>query len=234
MGLSPARLGELCGEFARAGVDIIKDDHGLADHPFCPFEPRVEACLRAVDDAARATGRRALYVPNVTGTPERIAGELEFARRAGCRAAMIAPVIVGLPLLAQVASAGNGLAILAHPALGGVIRAAPAVIFGKLFRWYGADAVIFPHAGGRFDWSPETCRDIAAGLRAPRSRVRPALPMPAGGIALDRIEEVVAFYGVDCILLVGGSLRAAGGSLAERTRALVERVAAAAPKESAV
>jgi len=232
MGLSPAALGELCGAFARAGVDIVKDDHGLADHPFCPFEARVEACVRSVDDAAQATGRRALYVPNVTGTPDRIARELEFARRAGCRAVMIAPMLVGLPLLAELASAADGLPILAHPALGGVSRVAPPALFGKLFRWYGADAVIFPHAGGRFDWSLETSRDIAAGLRAPHPRVAPALPMPGGGIRLDRIEQVVAVYGADCILLVGGSLRAAGGSLVEQTRALVERVAGAAGKES--
>lgn len=231
MGLSPARLAELCGAFARAGVDIVKDDHGLADHPFCPFEARVEACLRAVNDVAQATGRLALYVPNVTGTPDRIAGELEFARRAGCRAVMIAPMLVGLPLLAQLASAADGLPIVAHPALGGVVRASPAVIFGKLFRWYGADAVIFPHAGGRFDWSPETCGAIAVALRAPHARARPAFPMPGGGIRLGRIEEVVGFYGADCILLVGGSLRAAGGSLVEQTRMLVERVGACAPRD---
>ena len=232
MGLPPARLAELCGTFARAGVDIVKDDHGLADHPFCPFEARVEACLRAVDDAARATGRRALYVPNATGTPDRIGRELEFARRAGCRAAMIAPMLVGLPVLAQVASAVDGLPILAHPALGGVLRAAPTALFGKLFRWYGADAVIFPHAGGRFDWTPEICRGIADALRAAQPRARPAFPMPGGGIRLDRIEELVAFYGADCILLVGGSLRAAGGSLVEQTRALVERVAGGASRDT--
>jgi ribulose-bisphosphate carboxylase large chain len=232
MGLPPARLGELCGTFARAGVDLIKDDHGLADHPFCPFEARVEACLRAVDEAAQATGRRALYVPNVTGTPDRIGRELEFARRAGCRAAMIAPMLVGLPVLAQVASALDGLPILAHPALGGVLRAAPPTLFGKLFRWYGADAVIFPHAGGRFEWSLETCRDLADALRVAQPRARPAFPMPGGGIRLDLIEEVVAFYGTDCILLVGGSLRAAGGSLVEQTRALAERVAAAASRDT--
>lgn len=231
MGLSPAELGGLCGTFARAGVDIIKDDHGLADHPFCPFDERVLACRRAVDQAAQATGRSALYVPNVTGTPDRIARQLEVARRSGCRAVMLAPMLAGLPLLAQVAASADGLPILAHPALGGVSRVAPPALFGKLFRWYGADAVIFPHAGGRFKWSLETCRDIAAGLRASEPRARSAFPMPGGGLRLDRIEAVVAFYGPDCILLVGGSLRAAGGPLAERTRALVERVAGAAAGE---
>ena len=70
MGLGPAELAELCRTFARAGLDIVKDDHGLADHPFCPFEARVEKCLRAAEDAARDTGRLTLYVPNLIGTPD--------------------------------------------------------------------------------------------------------------------------------------------------------------------
>ena len=74
MGLEPAQLAALCGTFARAGIDLIKDDHGLADHPFCPFEARVEACLAAIEAAARETGRRALYVPNLTGRPTACGG----------------------------------------------------------------------------------------------------------------------------------------------------------------
>ncbi len=231
MGLDPVAMAELCGTFARAGVDLIKDDHGLADHPFCPFEARVEACLRAVEQAARDTGRRALYVPNLIGTPERIGRQLEFARGAGARAVLISPMIVGLPLLHQLASQSPGLPIIAHPALGGVLRAAEPVLFGKLFRWYGADAVIFPHAGGRFSYRADTCRALAAALRAEHPRVRPAFPVPAGGIRAERMGELLDFYGPDCILLVGGSLYQAGDALFERTRSLVEQVNRSASAE---
>ena len=36
IGLSLARLAELCGLFADAGVDLIKDDHGWPTSPFIP------------------------------------------------------------------------------------------------------------------------------------------------------------------------------------------------------
>ena len=228
MGLGPARLAALCRTFALAGLDLVKDDHGLADHPFCPFEARVEACLRATEEAARDTGRRTLYAPNLIGTPDRVVRQLSFARGAGARAVMLSPMIVGLPLLHQLASAAEGLPILAHPALGGVLRASETVLFGKLFRWFGADAVIFPHAGGRFSYSRETCRDLAAALRRAHPGIRPAFPVPAGGIRVERVSELVALYGLDCILLVGGSLYEAGDTLFDRTRALVEQVARAA------
>jgi ribulose-bisphosphate carboxylase large chain len=232
MGLKPAQLAALCGTFARAGIDLIKDDHGLADHPFCRFEDRVEACLEAVAVAARETGRSALYVPNLTGTPDRVRRQLEFARQVGVRTVLLSPMLVGLPLLHELASESGGLPILAHPAFSGVLRAAEPALFGKLFRWYGADAVIFPHAGGRFSYSEATCRAIAGALRAPHPRVRPAFPAPAGGIRVERVGELLDFYGNDCILLIGGSLYQAGDALFDRTRDLVEQVSRAAAAES--
>jgi ribulose-bisphosphate carboxylase large chain len=231
MGLRPAQLADLCGTFARAGLDVVKDDHGLADHAFCPFEARVEACLRAVDDAARETGRRALYIPNLIGSPERVRRQLEFARRAGVAAVMISPMVTGLPTLAELASLSDGLPIVAHPAFGGVLRALEPALFGKLFRWFGADAVIYPHAGGRFSYSLATCAALAAELRRPHPRVRTACPAPAGGIKVERVGELLDFYGPDCMLLVGGSLYEAAGALADRTRELVDRLARAAAEE---
>jgi ribulose-bisphosphate carboxylase large chain len=233
MGLRPEQLAGLCDTFVRAGLDLVKDDHGLADQDFCPFEDRVKACLAAVETAARDTGRRALYVPNLVGTPERILQQLNFAREAGVRVALLSPMLVGLPLLQQLTSLPAGLPILAHPSFGGVLRAAEPVLFGKLFRWYGADGVIFPHAGGRFSYSPDTCRALAAALRAPHSRIRDAFPMPAGGLTVERVPDLLQFYGRDCILLIGGGLYRTGQALFERTRALVEQVARAGSQDPA-
>ncbi len=228
MGLEPAALAALCRTFAAAGLDVVKDDHGLADHPFCPFERRVEACVRAVEDVARETGRAALYVPNLIGTPSRVFRQLAFAREAGVRAVLVAPMLVGLPLLHQLAREAGGLAIMAHPAFGGALRISEVVLLGKLFRWYGADAVIFPHSGGRFTYRLETCRALASEMRRPYARVLPTLPVPAGGLSVHRVPELVRFYGRDCMLLIGGSLYEAGEGIAEQARTLVDAVARAA------
>jgi ribulose-bisphosphate carboxylase large chain len=217
MGLEPARLGELCRGFALAGLDLVKDDHGLADHPFCPFEARLHACIRGVE------GTRTVYVPNLVGTPGRVARQLELARDAGARAVMISPMILGLPFLHQLASMAGGLPIIAHPSFGGVLRAGEPVLFGKLFRWYGADAVIFPHTGGRFGYGSEVCRELATFLRSPHPRMAASFPMPGGGIRIGRIEELLQFYGPDCILLIGSSLYERGQPF-ERARELVKRV----------
>jgi len=138
-------------------------------------------------------------------------------------------MIIGLPLLHELASSSpDGLLLLAHPAFGGVLRASPPALFGKLFRWFGADASIYPHAGGRFSYDAATCHAIAEVLREPHPRVRQACPAPAGGIRVERVRELMEFYGRDCLLLIGGSLYEAGDALFTRTRELVDSVARAA------
>jgi len=114
--------------------------------------------------------------------------------------------------------------VLAHPAYGGAARVAPPLLLGKLFRMLGADAVIFPNFGGRFAYSEQTCRDIANAARARWSNLRPVLPVPAGGLSVERVPEVIRFYGDDSMLLIGGSLLLAGERLPERTRAFVDLV----------
>ncbi len=230
MGLGPKALGELCETFARAGVDVIKDDHGLADHAFCRFEERVRICQAAVDRVAQESGRRALYVPNITGTPVAVYGQLRFAKSLGVRAVMVAPMLIGLPLLSEISTGKLELPILAHPAFAGALRIAPDLLLGKIFRLFGADAVIYPNWGGRFSYEADLCHRIAEALLRPWSPLRPALPVPAGGISLERVSELLAFYGRDAMLLIGGSLYA-GGRLLERSRKFVEAVQAMAETE---
>jgi ribulose-bisphosphate carboxylase large chain len=122
--------------------------------------------------------------------------------------------------------------VLAHPAFGGAQRIAPEALFGRLLRLFGADAVIFVSFGSRFAASREPCRKLAANLREPWEPIRPALPVPAGGIAAENAAEVVAFYGRDSMLLVGGSLQAGPDSVAERSRAFVATVERAARERS--
>ena len=96
IGLSTERIAFLCGLFAHSGIDIIKDDHGLANHRFHPFADRVLACQKAVREANAATGRHSIYVPNLTGTPSVVLEQLRFAQDEGVGAVMVAPMLLSL------------------------------------------------------------------------------------------------------------------------------------------
>ncbi|MDB5070621.1 MAG: Ribulose-bisphosphate carboxylase, partial [Candidatus Eremiobacteraeota bacterium] len=101
-------------------------------------------------------------------------------------------------------------------------------LFGRLFRLLGADAPIFVNYGGRFAYPQDECGALAAAARAPWGNVRPALPVPAGGMRLDRVDELLEFYGPDTMLLIGGNLLLAeGDALLARAREFVDKVAGA-------
>ena len=216
-GQSPEELAELAGTFARAGIDLIKDDHGLADQRSAPLGRRVAACQRAVTEANRRSGGSSRYAPSLVGGPHQVARQARQARDEGVEVVLVAPMLVGLAGFAELLDdrepAGEGLrglAVLAHPALGGASAIAAPLLFGKLFRLVGADAVIFTNHGGRFAVSPESCRALADNARRPWAGRRPSLPVPAGGMTPERVAELVDFYGHDVALLIGGALLQAG------------------------
>ncbi|MEX0746918.1 MAG: RuBisCO large subunit C-terminal-like domain-containing protein [Rhodothermales bacterium] len=228
VGLRIDEMAEICRAFGEAGVDLIKDDHYLANQSFATFHDRVRACQAVVEDVAERTGRRPIYVPNLSGTPDVVRRQAEWAQEAGVRAVMMAPMLLGMPLLHELRMKVLDIPILAHPSFGGSVRIKTATLLGKIFRLYGADAVIFANYGGRFSYPPEVCRDIAGNLRAEWLGLNKVFPVPAGGMDADRAEELVHFFGNDTILLVGGSLLEAGPALRDKSERFVESVHAAA------
>ncbi|HEY3353416.1 MAG TPA: RuBisCO large subunit C-terminal-like domain-containing protein [Polyangia bacterium] len=231
LGLDAAALADLAYELGRGGVDLIKDDHGLADQPLAPFAERVERCAAAVARAAARTGRPCLYAPNVTAPLPALLGRARLARRLGAGALLVAPGLAGFDALRALAADGDlGLPLLCHPALLGSFTVAPDagmapfVTLGQLPRLAGADAAIFPSYGGRFSFTPADCRAIVAGATGPMAGLAPMMPAPAGGMSLARIPEIARFYGPDTLLRVGGDLHH-HGSVArgcQRFRELVE------------
>ena len=225
IGSTVAQLAALCRTFARAGIDVIKDDHGWANQRSAPFPERAAACQRAVQDANSAFGSHTVYAPSLHGTHVQMRQQVEQARSLGIAVFLIAPMNCGVASLNALKREHPDVAFIAHPALAGAGRIAPPLLLGKLFRLFGADAVIFPNHGGRFTYSAACCQAIARHNRASWHGLCPALPVPAGGMSVERVAELKSEYGNDCMLLIGGSLLAAGDRLAERSRAFVAAVA---------
>ena len=223
-GMSAQELAALAREFARGGVDFIKDDHGLADQEYSPFVDRVPACAAVMREAERETGRLTHYIPSLWGSFDEIDRRLELAAREGLSAAMLAPALIGASNLVALKRKHPHFAFFAHPSFTGGARISPQ-LYNKLYRIFGADAVIFPTFGGRFGYSKDTCRRVADAARGPLGRLRPAAPAPAGGLTLKRVAETLDFYGPDAMLLIGGDLLLAERhELAGETAAFVRAV----------
>ena len=138
---------------------------------------------------------------------------------------MIPPMILGVSNFHRLVREFPNMAFFGHPAMAGASRIAPPLLFGKLFRLFGADAVIYPNYGGRFSYSPETSRAVADAARRDWHGLKQCLPCPAGGMTLERAPEILDFYGPDTMLLIGGSLLSERDRLTEATAHFVKRVA---------
>jgi ribulose-bisphosphate carboxylase large chain len=224
-GLPPEGLARVASALTAGGIDVIKDDHGLADQGYSPFARRVEACAAAIRMMSARGSTPTRYAPSVTGDLDQMRRQIRCARDHGVEIVLIAPMVVGLPAFHAVVREFPDMAFMAHPAMAGVARIAPPLLIGQLFRMLGADATVFPNHGGRFGYSPQTCRDLAAAALGAAHGLRATVPVPAGGMTLERVPELLAFYGVDVMLLIGGALLSAGTRLAEETARFTRHVA---------
>ncbi len=225
MGLGAIELAELAYHFALGGIDMIKDDHGLADQPFAPFRERVERCAAAVVRANRETGLKGIYMPNLTGPAEGLIENALFAKNAGAEGLLFSPGLAGLDGMRLLANDDRiALPVMSHPALQGsfVVSAENGIshfaLFGQIARLAGADATIFPNYGGRFSFSRDECRSIAEGCAVKMGRLKPIFPAPGGGMSLDRLPDMRQVYGSDVIFLIGGGLHQHGPDLVENCR----------------
>ncbi|MDR3532112.1 MAG: RuBisCO large subunit C-terminal-like domain-containing protein [Rhodopila sp.] len=224
-GLPADSLGLLAEHLARGGLDFIKDDHGLADQHYSRFAERVSACAAGVARGVRSTGHPTRYVPSLTGNLDQMRAQAALARDEGLDCVMLAPMVCGFPTMQALVREFPGMAFFAHPSLGGAARIAPELLIGGLFRLMGADAVIFPSFGGRFGYSRDTCRHLAGNARRTDDGMKGALPVPAGGMTLERTKEILDFYGEDTMLLIGGNLLMARDRITEETERFTRAVA---------
>lgn len=103
MGLTPKELADLAYKFALGGVDFIKDDHGLANQLFSPYEQRVKLVAQAVKKANKITKKTCLYAPNITADgDDEIIRRAKYAKKAGAGALVISPGLAGFNIVKKI------------------------------------------------------------------------------------------------------------------------------------
>ncbi len=236
LGRSPQELGELAERFALGGVDLVKDDQALADHPFCPFEERVARCAERIAAAAARRGRPCLYAPHVSGSATAIRSRARFAKRAGAGALLIAPGLTGFDAIRALAADDEiALPLLSHPALlslhaqGSTSGMAPVAQFGLLPRLAGADASIYPSYGTDYGMVRLDCAAVAEACRAPWGSLAAIFPTAAGRMGLAQIPELCELYGRDVLFILGSAIlsypKGVRAACEEFLRAVTERSA---------
>lgn len=212
LGSSSDELAALAYQFAKGGIDIIKDDHGLADQEFAPFEERVDACVDAIRRAKESSDHRSYYYPNVTAFASETIERYKIAAAKGADGVLLCPHIAGLETMDRLACMDIDLPVIAHPSFSGSLTSEadqgliPAFLYGQLWRALGADFAIYPNKGGRFSFTTAECEEINKSARDNRLPFKSSFPMPGGGIKLENVSQWLEAYGNDTVFLIGGNL----------------------------
>jgi ribulose-bisphosphate carboxylase large chain len=185
IGLSPAQTADLVQTLVGAGIDFLKDDELMANPPHSPFNERVEAVMRVINDHAQRTGKKAMYAFNVSGEHDMMHRHYDKVVAAGGTCAMVSLNSVGLAGAKSVCDRG-ALAIHGHRNGWGMLNRHPLLgmefpAYQKLWRLAGVDQLHVNGIANKF-WEPDdsVVRSITACL-APAPLGKPVLPVVSSG-----------------------------------------------------
>ncbi|PMS34913.1 ribulose-bisphosphate carboxylase large chain [Trinickia symbiotica] len=234
VGLSPEETARQVRELVMGGIDFIKDDELQADGPHCPFDERVRAVMRVVNEQADRTGKKAMVAFNLTGDLDQMRRrhDLVLAEGGTCVMAVLNSVgIVGLHELRR----HSQLPIHGHRAGWGYLSRSPQLGWDyapwqQIWRLAGADHL---HVNGLANKFSESDESVIAAARAVLSPVMPEAPMPAmpvfssGQTGLQAAPTYAALGCADLIHAAGGGIFGHPGGVAAGVDALREAWVAA-------
>jgi len=118
---------------------------------------------------------------------------------------------------------------LGHPSMSGVYTRSgggisAGLVHGTFARLAGIDGSVFVNAGGRFSPTREEGRSVANKLSEPLGGLKRGWAVPAGGMSPERVPEMLADYGSQVMILIGGAILADDRGVRGATESLREAI----------
>ena len=225
IGLTPPQTADMVQVLAEGGIDFIKDDELMGNPPHSPFNERVDAVMRVLNDHAQHTGKKVMYAFNISDEVDAMQRHYDKIVSAGGTAAMISLNSVGLVATKKICDAGvlaihghrNGWGMLnRHPLLGVEFPA-----YQKIWRLAGVDQLHVNGIANKFWESDDSVvRSIEACLQ-PSPGGMAVLPVVSSGQWGGQAPETYRrTQTVDLLYLAGGGIMAHPGGAAAGVRSL--------------
>lgn len=229
VGLSPEATAEQVRTLLDAGVDFVKDDELQADGPACPFDARISAVMRVINEHAERTGKKVMFAANLTGDIDEMLARHDHVLREGGTCVMASMNSIGLPAM-KVLRAHSQLPIHGHRNGWGMLGRSPAigmsfVAYQKLWRLAGIDHTHVNGIDNKF------CEENESVIASARECLTPMFAAPHPGCEVMPVfssgqsaRQVPATYAAlgstDLIFAAGGGIMAHPGGPAAGVRAL--------------
>jgi ribulose-bisphosphate carboxylase large chain len=229
VGMSPEATADQVAALVAADVDFIKDDELQADGPDCPFEARVSAVMRVINDHADRTGKKVMFAANLTGDMDEMLARHDHVLAQGGTCIMASMNSIGLPAM-KVLRAHSQLPIHGHRNGWGMLGRSPAlgmsfVAYQKLWRLAGIDHTHVNGIDNKFCESNESviasARECLTPMFEPPNPGCEIMPVFSSGQSARQVPATYAALGSsDLIFAAGGGIMAHPGGPAAGVRAL--------------
>jgi ribulose-bisphosphate carboxylase large chain len=237
VGLSPDETAALVQTLIEGGIDFVKDDELQADGPHCPFDARVDAVMRVVNDHAERTGKKPMIAFNLTGEIDEMQRRHDKVVAAGGTCVMASLNSVGLPALTYLRRS-CALPIHGHRNGWGMLSRCPAlgmsyIAYQKLWRLAGVDHLHVNGLRNKFTESDESVIASARECLTPMfdvpGRGCEIMPVFSSGQWAGQAFDTYSLLGsTDLIYACGGGIMAHPGGVAAGVRSIRQAWEAAA------
>lgn len=216
VGLSPQQTAELVRELAEADIDFVKDDELMADPPHSPFDERVGAVMKVLNEHADRTGKKVMFAFNITDEMDAMKRHHDTVLAAGGTCVMVSLNSVGFPAVSSLRRHSQ-LPIHGHRNGWGMYTRCPALgiafpAYQKLWRLAGADHLHVNGLQNKF-WEPDD--SVVQSLHAcltPMFGGYIAMPVLSSGQWAGQAPETYRRAGTaDLMYLAGGGIMAHPG-----------------------
>ena len=229
VGFGPEDTAALTKTLCEAGIDFIKDDELQSDGPSCPFDDRVRAVMRVVNDQADRTGKKVMFAFNLTGDLDQMRRRHDLLLEHGATCLMASLNSVGLVGMIELARFSE-LPIHAHRNGWGYLSRQPLlgwsfVAWQKIWRLAGADHMHVNGLQSKFTESDESVIASARACLMPLFDNRPCTVMPvfsSGQTAKQAPGTYAGLGSADLIVTAGGGIMAHPSGTAAGVAALRE------------
>ena len=213
VGLSVDETVQQVRELVLGGIDFIKDDELQVDGSHCPFDERVRAVMRVINEHAHRTGKKVMVAFNLTGDLDQMRRRHDLVLAEGGTCVMASLNAVGLVGMHELRRHSQ-LPIHAHRAGWGALTRCPQLGWDyapwqMIWRLAGADHL---HVNGLRNKFSEPDDSVIAAARSVLAPVMPEAAMSAmpvfssGQTGLQAKDTYRAIGCADLIHTAGGGI----------------------------
>jgi len=194
LGLSPQDFAELAFEAWVGGIDIAKDDEMLFDVSWSPLAERVKAVTEMKRKAEDITGKKKMYLANITDEVKNLRKNYEIAVANGADAVMINGMTTGFSAVRMITE-GTCVPVVGHFDFIAAMTRMPyfglsSKLVTKIQRLVGMDVIIMPGFSPRMKTPEhEVTKNIEECFK-PLGSLKKSLPVPGGSDSALTLEPL--------------------------------------------